>query len=468
MPTPLDGLLATPHVPADAVAATLAHRERSWRVLSALRAEDEARFFEAVPRFLEAELAKEGLIGGRWSALAHRQLEGAVGGLEERSCDYLAAADLAALARALPACTAADLADIFRVAELGDAESTARLGERLAAAERRSLPDELYSDVLGAKRLYAAIRARFSTVDEEVEYLQSLGGMRQLAAGASTLAEAHGRAWEEVIPSHARGATNASRALTFALAAAGDATLAKWLAPVLSHARAKARVECAGLAWDERFDGVGGGQAASVRRHRAAVIAEVGKAHPEVPALPNRPRRTVKVHATIAKAEADFRKTVEKLTAKHGLGPIAVADLEGALQRTVSALPSDYGVALLELGVPQPDLFWFRGDPELTRRAIALGADASRAVGPDGRDLLAHLGPTYQDLQRAEVLVAAGARSRSPERLLEAAKRGELRLAKLLLQAGAPVDPKAVEAAQAWPRLGRLLGQLLGQLLGDA
>ncbi len=429
--------------------------ESAWRVMSALRAESEARFLEAAEAFITEQHALGE--GARWSALAHGKLEGLIGILEERACDHLAASDLAALARVIPGCTAADCIDLFRTAELGDQGATERVGRRLAEAALDRLPDELHSDALGCRRLYVALRARFATLDDELSYLQRRSGMRLLASGASVLAEAHGQSWPEIIPTHGRGATNASRALTFAVAAAGPEATEKWLAEVATHDRTKARLECVGLAWSERFDGVGSGQAVRVFRAGLLVMTEAGGSHPDVAVLPNRPRRSIKVHKAEAKAKADFAKRVADLTAKHQLAAVDASGLGSALERAAGALPSDYAIALLELGAPQPDLFWFRGDPEVTRRAIVHGASAASAIAPDGRSLLAHVGPHCWDVQRAEVLVANGAKIHTPERLVEAARRGELAMARLLLRAGSPITAETREAARPWPRLAALL-----------
>jgi hypothetical protein len=458
MSASLPEALASTRYPADAVVAALGDRSTAWRVLSAVRAEGEDRFRAAALALLRAEPSPS---TPRLGALARPRIEGLVGVLEERPCDHLCAGDVTGILGALEAPTHDDLVDVFLVGELGDEAATERLGARLAASPRDALPSELVSDPVGVRRLYRAIRARFSGAGagplEELDHLVGLSGARLIAAGAAELAAAHGRPWPEVVPLHNRGGTNASRALAWAALALGDEGLKRGLKAILGHARTKGRIACAGLPWDERFDGVGGGTAVRVRRCGKAVVIEVGKAHPQIAALPNRPRRSVKVVANEAKAAAEFAKRVVELSAKHGLEPVDPARLGPALERSCASLPSDFAVALIDLDAPLPELFWFRGDPEATRRAIAAGRDPATETTPKGAPLLAEITVAPWDVQRAEVLVDAGATLSSPARLTEAAARGELALARLLLRAGAPIEAAAIEAAAPWPRLERLL-----------
>ncbi len=428
--------------------------QQGWRVLSAVRAEDETRFFqETVPALATMNLAR----GNRgWGLLAWPKFEGLVGRVEERACDHLASSDIAAIAKLLAEPTSEDIAALVRAVELADEDAVARLGRRLADAPLDAFPSELYSTPLGATRICQAIRARFDDVASEIDFLLSRFGARFVMAGGCALAEAHGAPWPEARPTHNRCGTNAMRALSFGAYVAGATDQLK---PILSSVMAKGRVETAGLPWDQRYFGAGGGQAVNVNRCGLVVVTLAGKGHSQIEVLPNRPRCSVKVHKKEEKAIADFAKRVEKATAKHGLSPVDASTLGPALERSARSVPSDFTLALMAMGAPLPEqrVELFRGGPEEARRALIAGVSPHEIVWFDGKTpFLDDVGQFYADMQRVELVVAAGGRTSSPDRARQAAESGELRLLELLLEAGAP-RPEANDKTARWPRIHALL-----------
>ena len=90
--------LASARYPASRVEAALADPKEASRVVSAVRAEDEARFREAAVALLRTQPSPRmpSLV-----ALMRPRVEGQVGVLEEQPCDHLASADVSRLVRAL-------------------------------------------------------------------------------------------------------------------------------------------------------------------------------------------------------------------------------------------------------------------------------------------------------------------------------------------------------------------------------
>ncbi len=451
-PTPIQAFVSQ-RFPADAVAEQL-QGDQGWRVLNAVRAEDETRFFEQTVPALATRNLGNGNSG--WSLLAWPKFEGVVGHVQERACDHLSAHDIAAIAGLLAEPTAEDIVSLVRAVELADEEAIAHLSRRLADVPTNAFPTELYSTPLGAARIYQAIRARFDDIESEIAFLLTRSGTRLIIAGGCAIAEAHGTPWPEAIPTHNRCGTNAVRALSFGAYVAGATDQLK---AILSWSMAKGRVETAGLPWDERYFGAGGGQAVNVNRCGCIVVSLAGKAHPQLEALPNRPRCSVKVHKKEEKAIADFNKRIEQLTAKHGLTPVDPSTLGPALKRSAGSVPSDFTLALMAMGAPWPEerVELFRGGPEEARRALAAGISPEEIVWYDGKTpYLENIGQSYWDIQRVEVVVAAGGRTSSPDRARQAAETGELQLLKVLLEAGAPKPENSEKTAQ-WPRIDGFL-----------
>ncbi len=492
--------LSSKRFAANALEKALAGKH-GWQVLSAVRAEDETRFFdEAVLAAAEYALARRKKKYDRddnpWTILGHTNYGSDLG---EAPCDHLAARDIKTIVDLIADVTAEDVRLLVRAVELGDEEAIAAISKRFRSdalvhdiaiyghrryclhvrCKEENFPnyelneralnelERLNSTPVGCKRLYRVIRPIFESADVEFEFLiAGTRDARMMFTGACAILADHDVEWPEIFPMHFQRFTHAMptaiRALSFAALTAKRDDFLKALMPAPEY---KSRVETVGLPWEQRFFGVGS-KVVQISRYQHIVLSLVGKANPDVPEVPFRPRYSKKIHKTADKAMAFFDKQVADLTKKHDLKVVDPSTLDASFQRVTGSPDSDYALALLAIGAKWPESealpLMFRGDPELTRRLIArqeLKAEDVKfddgRLGIDVRDFFG----SYQEYQCLELLLELGARptAASARNVQEAAERGGYLYVKRMMEAGAPT-PKANEETAKWPRLHALIG----------
>lgn len=451
----IDALLSTKLFPAAEVSQILgeANHPQRFLVFSALRAESDARYLEALGAFFDTI---------DWSAVPtaeyghHPRLALMGTALHESGTDHLAASDLVRFCKLADKADAAFALDVVRAVELDDAEAGARVAERVASKIVAPSEGGMFSapiDATAGLRIAGFLR-RFAG-DGHAAQLRAcvergFGYGAYAAFVAASIANEAGLTLPEDVNPLQDSRRLCARVMTWVAYALDPALGQEILELAVAKDWHNGDVESFDLPWTRQAEIVKAGKVAQTKLLGATVLKASGPLDTYEGPLPKKRaawRIAAKRHADEKKAAKDFDKAAGE--AGEAFAP-AQAHLDARLNQCASMDSGRERVAELLRRGASPNGFVDPNRKETTlhratssadcadiiRRLLAAGADVS-ALDAGGYGVLDSLsGRTTEHARAAERLVAAGARCHK-NRLFDMAEYGYHRMVAPLLRGGA-------------------------------